>query len=150
MNFQKTINVNTTEDKAFEAVTTGINKWWGNVDNSNITSVGDEFSIYFEENTEWRFVISKLDKFKEVKWKCIHADHTFSGLDGIREEWLESEIIFNFKKLDENSIELYFEHRGLTSDLNCYEICEAGWTHFIVASLKQFLETGTGSPNLVV
>jgi len=149
MNFQKTIKVSTTKEKAFEAVTIQINKWWGNVDNTNITKMSDEFSIYFEEETEWRFVISKLDKFNEVRWKCIHADHTFSGLKGIKEEWLNSEIIFSFKELKENTIELSFEHNGLTPDLNCYDICDAGWTHFIVTSLKQYLETGKGLPNLI-
>ena len=149
MNFQKTINVNTTKGKAFEAVTLGINKWWGNVDNSDILKLDDEFSIFFEEGTQWRFAISKLEKYKEVRWKCIHANHTFSGLKGIKEEWLNSEIIFNFKELNANIIELSFEHNGLTPDLNCYEICDAGWTHFIVTSLKQFLETGKGSPNLI-
>ena len=149
MNFQKTIQVTTTKENVFEAVTTGISNWWGNVDNSNIFEIGDEFSIFFEEQTEWRFVISKLEKFNEVRWKCIHANHTFSGLNGIKKEWLDSEIIFNFKELEENTFELYFEHNGLTPDLNCYEICDAGWTYFIVTSLKQFLEAGKGSPNLV-
>lgn len=149
MNFQKTINVNTTKGKAFEAVTLGINKWWGNVDNSDILKLDDEFSIFFEEGTQWRFAISKLEKYKEVRWKCIYANHTFSALKGIKEEWLNSEIIFNFKELNTNIIELSFEHNGLTPDLNCYEICDAGWTHFIVTSLKQFLETGKGSPNLI-
>ncbi len=46
-------------------------------------------------------------------------------------------------------IQLSFVHKGLTPDLNCYEICDAGWTHFIINSLKQYLETGTGNPNLV-
>lgn len=149
MNFQKTIIVNTTKESAFEAATTGINNWWGNVDNSNITRIGDEFSIFFEEDTEWRFKVSSLKKFDEVQWKCIHANHTYSGLQGINEEWLDSEIIFKFKELDHDSIELLFEHKGLTPDLNCYEICDAGWTHFVVTSLKQYLETGKGSPNLV-
>jgi len=149
MDFQKTINVNTIKEKAFEAVTTGINKWWGNVDSSNITRTGDEFSIFFEEQTEWRFVISKLDRFKQVHWKCIHANHSYSGMKGIKKEWLNSEVKFEFKELGKGAIELFFEHKGLTPELNCYEICDAGWTHFIVTSLKQFLQTGKGAPNLV-
>ena len=149
MNFQKTIQVKTTKENAFDAITTGINKWWGNVDNSYIRALGDEFSIFFEEETQWRFTITKLEKYAAVIWQCIYADHTFSGLKGIKEEWLNTEIIFNFKELDANTIELYFEHKGLTPALNCYQICDAGWTHFIVTSLKQYLETGKGSPNLI-
>ncbi|WP_420583068.1 hypothetical protein [Reichenbachiella sp.] len=73
----------------------------------------------------------------------------FSNLKDIEEEWLDSEIVFLFKDLDKDTIELNFEHQGLTPKLNCYEICDAGWTHFICTSLKQYLETGKGVPNLV-
>lgn len=148
MNFKKTITVCATKEQAFDAVTIGIRNWWGN-SNSTITKVGDEFSIFFEEETEWRFEATVLDKLNEVHWKCIYANHSFSNLKGIKEEWLNSEIIFIFKNLDEDTIELSFEHKGLTPELNCYEICDSGWTHFIVKSLKQYLETGIGSPNMV-
>jgi len=149
MDFQKIFKINTTKEKVFEAATTGINKWWGNVDNELVNKVGDEFSIFFEENTEWRFLISSLEKYNKVSWKCIYANHSFSGLKGIKEEWLNSEIDFEFKTITDDEIELSFTHNGLTPNLNCYEICSAGWTHFIANSLKQFLETGTGKPNFV-
>jgi len=148
MNFKQTIIVHTTKEQAFDAVTTGIKNWWGN-STSTITKVGDEFSIFFEEETEWRFKATVVDKFNEVHWKCIYANHSFSNLKGIKEEWLNSLIIFIFKDLNEDTIELSFEHKGLTPKLNCYEICNTGWTHFIVTSLKQLLETGKGVPNLV-
>ena len=149
MNFKKKIIVFSTKEKAFEAVTLGINNWWGNVNNSTMTKIGDEFSIFFEEETEWRFKATALNKFDEVRWKRIYAKHSFSDLKGIKEEWLNSEIVFNFKKLNTDTIEIFFEHKGLTPELNCYEICNAGWTHFISTSLKQYLETGKGLPNLV-
>lgn len=149
MNFKKKITVLTSKKKAFEAATIGINNWWGNVDNSMITKVGDEFSVFFEEGTEWRFKVTVLRRFDEVQWKCVYANHNFSNLKGIKEEWLNTEIVFSFRELNEDRIELQFEHKGLTPKLNCYEICDEGWTHFIVSSLKQYLETGKGSPNLV-
>ncbi len=148
MNFKKKIIVQTTKEQAFDAVTIGIKNWWGN-SNATITKIGDEFSIFFEEETEWRFRATVLDKSNEVRWKCIYANHSFSNLKGIKEEWLNSEIVFLFKDVTKNKIELIFEHQGLTPALNCYEICDAGWTHFIVTSLKQLLETGKGIPNLV-
>lgn len=148
MNFKKTIIVSTTKEQVFDAVTTGISNWWGN-SKSTITKVGDKFSIFFEEGTEWQFEATVLDKLNEVRWKCIYANHSFSKLKGIKEEWLNSEIVFVFTDLDQNTIELTFEHKGLTPELNCYEICDAGWTYFIVTSLKQYLETGKGSPNMV-
>ena len=99
MNFNKKITVATTKQQAFEAATVGINHWWGNVDNAMIAKVGDEFSVFFEEETEWRFKVTVLSKYDEVRWKCIYADHTISGLNGIKEEWLNSEVVFLFKRL---------------------------------------------------
>ncbi len=149
MDFKKTILVHTSKEKAFNAVTHNVNKWWGNVDNTDVSKMGDEFSIFFEEGTEWRFSVTKLDQFNKVAWKCIYANHSYGGIKGIKEEWLNSEIHFAFKDLAEDSLEISFEHKGLTPDLNCYEMCDAGWTHFITNSLKRYLETGIGAPNLV-
>ena len=149
MDFQKSINIKTTSEKAFNAVATGIDLWWGNVDNTSVQNPGDEFSVFFEENTEWRFKILKLDKYYQVIWKCIYANHSFNGLKNIKDEWLNSEISFAFKKIADNLVKLTFKHRGLTPNLNCYTICDAGWTHFISNSLKLYLETGTGKPNLL-
>ncbi len=149
MHFKKTIRVKSSPQKAFTAVTEGINYWWGNVDNLIANKVDDEFSIFFEENTVWRFKVIKLNVYKEVHWKCIHANHAFSGLKGIKEEWLHSEILWSFKEVTTDVVEVSFEHKGLTPNLNCYEICSLGWTHFIGNSLKQYLETGIGLPNIV-
>ncbi len=149
MDFQKTIQAKASKEKVYQAVTQEINQWWGNVDTNDITKVGDEFSIYFEENTEWRFTVTELERDSSVRWKCIHAYHSYGGVKGITKEWLNSEVIFKFKDLEKGQVELFFEHRGLTPDLNCYEMCDAGWTYFVGSSLKQYLETGEGGPNLV-
>ncbi|WP_282089153.1 SRPBCC family protein [Aquimarina algiphila] len=149
MDFKKTIRVKASKEKAFEAITTEVNKWWGNVDNKVANEIGHEFSVFFEEDTEWRFVISELEEFRHVTWRCIYANHSFSGLKNIKKEWLNSEISFVFKGLSDEMIEVSFTYKGLTPNLNCYEICDAGWTHFIASSLKQYLETGIGAPNLV-
>ena len=149
MNFNQTITAHSSVENAFEAVTLGIHHWWGNVKNSTITKINDEFSIFFEEGTEWRFRATVFNKFEEVRWECIYANHRFSKLQGIKEEWLGTEIVFKFKELNSGTIEVNFEHKGLTPKLNCYEICDAGWTHFISTSLKRYLETGKGLPNWV-
>ncbi|WP_282081220.1 SRPBCC family protein [Aquimarina algiphila] len=149
MDFKKTIRVKASKEKAFEAITTEVNKWWGNVDNKVANEIGHEFSVFFEEDTEWRFVISELEEFRHVTWRCIYANHSFSGLKNIKKEWLNSEISFVFKGLSDEMVEVSFTHKGLTPNLNCYEICDAGWTHFVASSLKQYLETGIGAPNLV-
>ena len=38
-----------------------------------------------------------------------------------------------------------FRHEGLTPQLECYDMCRAGWEQY-VPSLRDYIETGTGAP----
>jgi len=42
---------------------------------------------------------------------------------------------------------LDFEHIGLTPALQCFDICQSGWTIFL-GSLESLVETGQGQPFL--
>jgi len=147
MNYQKTITVRSNQKSTFIAASKGLNKWWGRVDNSDINKVGDSFSIYFED-TEWRFEITKFSMYEEIHWKCIFAHHTVSGLENVKEEWLNTEIIWKFKNIEKGT-EISFEHKGLTPELNCYDVCNGGWNFFIANSLKDYLEKGKGNPRII-
>jgi len=147
MNYKKTLIVKANQKSVFVAVSKELNKWWGKVDNSNISQEKDIFSIYFEE-TEWRFEITKFSMYDEIHWKCIKANHIVPDLSGTETEWLNSEIIWKFKN-EEDDTEISFEHKGLTPELNCYEVCNAGWDFFITNSLKDHLEKGEGSPQII-
>ena len=148
MNYKTNIKVLTDTKTAFKAVSSEIYKWWGRVDNININKLGDIFTVFFDEGTEWVFEISNYTPNKEIHWKCIKANHYISGLEHIEQEWLNSIIIWRFKEI-ENDVEVSFEHIGLTPTLNCFEVCDAGWTYFIATSLKQYLDTGTGIPRII-
>ena len=41
---------------------------------------------------------------------------------------------------------LYFRHQGLTPELECFDMCHEGWTHYL-ASLVSYVETGEGQPS---
>ncbi|MDQ2874979.1 MAG: hypothetical protein M3Y33_09385 [Actinomycetota bacterium] len=38
-----------------------------------------------------------------------------------------------------------FRHEGLSPQLECYDMCRAGWDQYL-PSLRDYLETGTGTP----
>ena len=40
---------------------------------------------------------------------------------------------------------LYFRHQGLTPELECFDMCHEGWTHYL-DSLVSYVETGQGQP----
>ena len=145
MNYTTSIKVNARKEDAFEAITSELDKWWGKVDNQG-TQKGDEFAVSFGK-TKWRFVVTKYSKYNQINWRCINASHYVDGFTNIEEEWLNTELFWNFKRKD-GYVEVYLEHRGLTPSLNCYTICESGWNFFITKSLKNYLETGKGNPRI--
>ena len=143
MDYKASIKVKANQAATFNAVASELDKWWGKVDNP-VSKKGDEFTISFG-NTKWRFVITNFSKPREITWKCIKAEHYVGGFSDIEEEWLNTELVWTFNKID-GEVEVSFVHNGLTPKLNCYDICEAGWNFFISTSLKNYLETGQGNP----
>ncbi|UCH64436.1 MAG: SRPBCC domain-containing protein [Ignavibacterium sp.] len=143
MNYESSIKVKTEKKSAFKAVASELNMWWGRVD-SPVFKVGDEFTISFGK-TKWRFKITEFSKYDRITWKCIEAEHFVDGFTDIKEEWLNTEVVWAFNK-DSDDVEISMEHNGLTPELNCYDICESGWDYFVATSLKNYLETGKGTP----
>jgi len=141
MNYTKFIKTKATQKTSFLSIANGIDKWWGKVDNS-VSKVNDEFSIFFGD-TEWRFKIIEFFEYKKITWKCIKANHIHEGLTNIKEEWLDTELYWEFKTVNEFT-KISFLHSGLNRKLNCYEVCESAWSFFILESLKNYLDTGDG------
>jgi hypothetical protein len=143
MNYEISIKVRADKENAFKAIASELDKWWGKVDNP-VSKKGDEFSISIGK-TKWRFVISNFSQYDQISWKCIDAVHFVDGLTNIKEEWLNTELVWTFNEID-GDVEVSLLHNGLTPELNCYNICESGWNFFISTSLKNYLETGHGNP----
>jgi len=143
MNYETSIKVRADKENAFKAVASELDKWWGKVDNS-VTKEGDEFTISFGK-TKWRFAITEFLEYDRITWKCINAEHYVDGLTDIKEEWLNTELVWTFKE-NGGDVEVSLLHNGLTPKLKCYDICESGWDYFIATSLKNYLETGQGNP----
>ncbi|MCW5518144.1 SRPBCC family protein [Muriicola sp. Z0-33] len=144
MDYQTSFLTSNDRRNSFDAITKGIDKWWGKVDNS-VGKLGDEFSIFFG-NTEWRFKITQYLPYEKVKWKCIKANHVHDGLQNIQEEWLHTEVEWDIKQAEEKT-KITITHNGLNNQLNCYEVCKSGWDYFLLSSLKDYLEMGKGTPH---
>lgn len=145
MNYKKEINVNSSIDSVFSAIYEMVDSWWGKVSNP-AEKEGDTFSIFFGD-TEWKFMVSHIEKCKRVVWKCVYAKHVHEGYSDIEQEWLNTIVVWELEAISQKKTRISFEHKGLTPDLNCFDICESGWTFFIETSLKNFLEQGIGNPS---
>ncbi len=144
MDYKNLITTSANKEDSFNAIAKNVDKWWGKIDNST-SKIGDEFSIFFGK-TEWRFKIIEYVPFEKITWHCIKATHIHGDFTDIEKEWLNSEL--HWKIMDnKGKTDISFFHNGLTSDLNCFDVCKTGWDFFISTSLKNYLESGEGNPH---
>jgi len=143
-NYLRTIVVPATPEAAFDAIARRFPDWWAEADGT-ATAVGDQVTVHFDP-TWWKMEVSELVHPSVVEYRCIEANHCHPGIaDVIKEEWLGTRLRWTIQRSDVGS-QIIFEHIGLTPQLNCYEVCEEGWDHFFVGSLKAFLDTRKGTP----
>jgi len=131
------VSIKSTPDNAFRALTHEIPKWWGSVD-ASADKIGDVFTITFGE-AYWTFKIIDSKANELLIWECI------DGQPELNNEWIGHELRWLIKE-ETNSIVVVFDQEGLNASLPCYDICSAAWDRFILRSLKEYLETGEGSP----
>ncbi|WP_068410804.1 SRPBCC domain-containing protein [Labrenzia sp. OB1] len=144
-NYKKSIRVNATKEAVFSALTGGIDKWWTS-EAGKFEKLGDVAKFGFAgRDSYWSFKAMKLDP-DLIEWECVEALHIHNGLPGeVEKEWLGTRTVWAIEEKD-GVTDIQLEHQGLTPDLHCYEICEAGWDMFFLDSLKAYLDTGIGKP----
>ena len=91
--------------------------------------------------------IELLRPARQVRWQCKESRIRVEGHSIPDNEWAGTTIVFRINGDTPAHTVLRFEHLGLTPELKCHDLCEGGWTHFL-ASLVQYVETGTGTPHL--
>ena len=143
-NYTREIIVSCTPDIAFKALTTEFDKWWTTGCNP-INKTGDQVTFRFGP-TYWVMLASKLVPDKQVELECIEAHHEHDGLpSSILNEWEGTKLKWKIQKQD-NKTEIVLVHEGLMPSLKCFDVCEQGWDYFFANSLKNYLDTGKGSP----
>ena len=146
-NYTREIIVTNTPSAAYRALTSEFNKWW--TDSSGpVVAVGDTVTFRFDP-TYWTMRATKLVSNKSVELECIEAHHIHEGVpDSIRKEWEGTKLKWNIQQQGD-STKISFVHEGLVPSLDCYEICEMGWDHFFVNSLKKYLDGGESNPRTI-
>ena len=135
--YTREIVVSADPSMAYRALTQEIDRWWA-PQSDVISSVGDQVSFRFPPTT-WTMQVSRLIPGRLIELECIEANHIYEGApDTIREEWIGTTLIWELEEVEEQT-RIGFVHQGLVPKLDCYEICEAGWDHYFVNELQQYL-----------
>jgi uncharacterized protein YndB with AHSA1/START domain len=144
-NYQCQVEIAAPVAKVFAAITTekGLKGWWTTTCDAG-AGVGSRATFRFGK-THNVMLTEKLSPNQEVVWKCLEQHHEAAELNR-KDEWAGTKVKFRLESRSPSSTLLHFEHEGLTPQMECYQICEHGWGHFLKTSLKKFVETGRGEP----
>lgn len=142
-NYHLKIMLHTTADKVFSALTNDIPLWWTAIFEGSAGKQNDCFTIRFGAHIFKTMKVKELAVNDKVVWLVEDSLIAIPGLSQ-QKEWIGTTIIWEILPR-ENATELKLTHVGLIPEVECYEICCGGWQQF-TASLKLFLETGTGAP----
>ena len=139
--FTTTVAVNKPADAVLSALTVGITKWWTHDFTGSADKAGDAFTVRFDK-TFMTFTVESANE-NEVKWQCTDANTDAPGLD-VKDEWIGTSILWQIEPVA-NGTQVTLTHYGLSPEVECYEICRAGW-HQFTASFVSLLNTGKGMP----
>ena len=144
-NYRCDVDIAAPSAVVFGALTTakGLKGWWTTTCEVG-KDVGTE-SVFHFGKTYNVMRIEKLVPHQEVAWQCVEQYHESAELKR-KDEWAGTKVKFRIESRSPSSTLLHFEHEGLSSQLECYGICEQGWNHFLKRSLKSYVETGKGEP----
>jgi hypothetical protein len=141
--YQNSLTVNANPNQVFESLTLQIPDWWTVNFKGSSSKTNDKFTVRFGKTFK-TMLIEELITDKKVVWKCLDSLINISELTN-KNEWNETKIIWEMIP-ENNGTKLDITHIGLTSDFECYKVCEKGWDFYFSESLFSFLTTNKGLP----
>jgi uncharacterized protein YndB with AHSA1/START domain len=135
--FQSTSSISASPQAVLDALRSpeAVADWWGPAAGS--ADVGGVLEVSFLDGRQRIVMEVKPAPPGRVIWAVREAPLT--------PEWVGTTIYFDVAEAGDGAM-LYFRHEGLTPELECFDMCHEGWTHYL-ASLVSYVETGQGSPH---
>lgn len=137
--FNSSITTPTGADDAIAKISK-VPEWWGVTFSGRSEQQGDEFTVKMTGDSFFNFTVSELVPGKRVVWLVTDCHMPWYS---DKTEWKDTRLIFDLSEKG-GETEVRFTHEGLTPDVECYEDCQTGWTHWIKTSLFSYLATGKG------
>lgn len=136
--YSTSIQVKTTLTRAFLALSTGIEGWWGATDRP-ANQLGAQFRVSWGEPW-YQFKIVEYEDLKRISWECTDANQIIAGLEGVQKEWVGTQMQWAIRELDKGTVEISLVHKGLVPAFICYDFCSMTWDSFVQEKLKAYLE----------
>lgn len=129
--------INSPPEKIYSAITTkeGISSWW--TEQTKMGKKVGEINVFdFGERYHNEMKIIDLVPDKLVEWECIVGDT----------EWIGTKFIFKIEERNDSSSVLKFSQANWREETDFFASCNFQWGYYMT-SLKQYCETGIGSPH---
>jgi uncharacterized protein YndB with AHSA1/START domain len=135
--YQTTLRLNASADALFDALTTvtGLAGWWNPATGSGQS--GGELRFIMNAPEPLVIHVDEATRPTLVRWTV--TDCPFLP------DWIGTRPTFTITPVDGGTSELHFRHQGLNAELECIDICTRSWNHYIMTSLRGYLEGGRGS-----
>jgi uncharacterized protein YndB with AHSA1/START domain len=145
--FRKEMHFKAPASALYAALSTqdGLRGWWTQTCTAG-GKPGEMARFEFGEN----YKLMRIDTLRpgqQVRWQCLESRIHVEGREYPANEWAGTTIVFRINGDTPTHTVLRFEHLGLTPELECFELCNGGWNHFL-NSLQRYVETGAGTPHL--
>lgn len=140
--FHTSITVNSTMNEAMKKISQ-VNHWWKQDYKGNAGKLNSTFTVPFGDPSFVDFVVSEINPGKKLVWKVTDC---FLPWFQDKKEWNNTEVIFELSTEANNKTRIDFTHKGLVPEIECYDVCQKGWTGHL-ATLERFINTGEGLAN---
>ena len=142
-NFTTTFTVDQTPQEAFAAIN-NVRGWWSGEIEGSTDKLGDEFTYRYEDVHYSKQRITESIPGKRVAWLVLDGYLNFVQ---DKSEWKGTQVTFDISEKGDQT-EIQFTHRGLVPEYECFDVCSNAWGFYINGSLRSFIATGAGQPNL--
>lgn len=134
--FRSTKTFAAAPDAVFTALTDvdGLTGWWTPAGGG--TAAGETLRFLMGDQ-EVVMRVAEADRPARVRWDVLVCEPA--------SDWVGTTITFDLVPAGDGT-ELHFHHHGLNPELECFDLCQAGWTRHL-ASLVDYVDRGAGHPN---
>jgi len=139
MDYSATITVAADPATAARAILVDLERWWS----TRVERADVGFTIRFN-NSHVRFDTDAQGAPGRLVWTCTEANMIIEGVPDAT-EWQGTSLIWDLRPQGSGTA-ITLTHHGLTPEIDCHEICVAGWRHFFEKSLCDHLNGLPGSP----
>lgn len=132
-----TLIVDQTPEVVFNAVN-NVRGWWSETLEGDSEKLNDEFIYRYQDMHYSKQRLVEVVLNQKVVWLVL--DSYLSFIED-KTEWTGTKISFEITR-EQDKTQLLFTHHGLNPEVECYNACFDGWSHYIKGSLVELIAKG--------